>query len=198
MTEENLNGNQLVPTGMGLDTGPDIEAMSPESAAQEYNALMRDPNFSGSGYEDNITHRKRVERSQKLFSRGFSEKLAKEKETQEREAEKMLMKENERIQTRDESNALEKAKEINLKFFGNKKVFDQVVKRAVEVVSQFSDNEKEFLKECMPNSDLAWGDSPLIISWLANLRFEPDLIRKVKENGLKHYIRLYSLLRRQK
>ncbi len=175
--------------------GRAVDSMSIEDAQKEWQEMTIDSEGKYSSFPRSVF----LSRRDALFSHGFGQKIAEGKKIQEGEAEKWLQKENERIQDREELLLDQKSKELNVKFFGSEKVFNQMAERAVEVVLKLSENDQEFLKNCMPGSDLSWGDSPLIIGFLANLRGEPELINKIKENGLEHYISLWSKLpRRQK
>jgi hypothetical protein len=173
--------------------GPEVSSMSASDAQKEW----RDMTVGDEKFKD-FPRSVLLKRRDQLFARGFGEKIAEQKKIQEVEGAKFLKEENEKIAERNERESLGKARDINIHFFGSEKKADEMVERAAETISKLSKENREFLYEYIPNSeDFAWGDLPEVIGFLANLSSSPDLIKRVEQNGLKHYIEIYSKLPRR-
>ena len=205
-----MNGNEGVDKGSsgsgstGLDVGkpdptqmmppfpqgPAVDSMSIEDAQKEWEAMTLDSEGKYKSFPRSVF----LERRNKLWERGFAEKIANEEKTRQEESREWLEKENDQIEERD---ALEALNEGNRKcefYFGSEKNAEAAIKVAKEVFNEIgSDTDKDFMR----NSGL--GNNPRIIEILGNLKGHPELYPAIKNIGLKNLIQIGNIaLKRRK
>lgn len=192
--EENESSN--VGSSLGIfDTNKAVGDLTPEEAGREWKEMTGsdDPNVL-KRYEG-MTRSEFLKRRDELWAHGPAKKLKSKETHQQEETNQYLLKESERIRARDEDEILQKVKNFHTQYFGSEKVADEMAERASEVEKQLKEEDRAFLLEYIPGlekKEFVWGDDPMVTGWLASIRDDPDLIKKVKENGIQHYLNMYS------
>jgi hypothetical protein len=134
------------------------------------------------------------ERRKSLFEKFIQPKMAKEEEAKKEEGRAWLEKENEKIAEREDQEISRKVQDINIKFFGSQKEYDQVLGAAVETIKSLSEENRNFLDTEIPKTKFLHGDNPLVLSLLAAIRKEPDLIEGLNLVGLEKLVKLFNKL----
>lgn len=178
--------DQVDSTGVmpAFDSGPSVHSMSQEDAAKEWQEMTVDKE----GKYDHFPRSVFLKRLSALFEHGFGEKLKKQKEAREVNSQKEIDVHLDKIAQREEDETIQKAREINVRFFGSEKEAERVFEVAGGTYDELSEENVDFLKTQIPNSRFIWADSPFIISLLAGISEDADLIKSVNEFGLEKLV----------
>ena len=193
--EEGSNKSSNVGPAVLVEALAPIESLSPEQCQAEWQGTMQDPTYTGRAvFVDQWSHSKRVARMEKLFERGYSEKLKKEGEAREEASQKSIDTQLERTEEEEILRGLAKAKQGAEFYFGSEGKAEKAISVAQDVLTEIgSEADLQFL------DSTGLGNSPQIIQMLVNFSDHPELYPALKKVGIKTLIQIGDIaLKRRK
>jgi len=182
----NEESSNIVSSAVPIESAPDVENLTPEQCQAEWQGTMRDSTYTDRAvFVDQWSHSKRVARMEKLFERGYSEKLKKEGEAREEASQKSIDAQLERSEEEEILRGLAKAKQGAEFYFGSEGKAEVAIETAQNVLSEIgSEADLDFL------DSTGLGNSPQIIQMLVNFSDHPELFPALKKVGIKTLIQI--------
>jgi len=191
----NEESSNIVSSAVPIESAPDVENLTPEQCQAEWQGTMRDSTYTDRAvFSPQWDHTKRVARMEKLFERGYSEKLKKEGEAREEASQKSIDTQLERTEEEEILRGLAKAKQGAEFYFGSEGKAEKAISVAQDVLTEIgSEADLEFL------DSTGLGNSPQIIQMLVNFSDHPELYPALKKVGIKTLIQIGDVaLKRRK
>jgi len=190
----NEESSNIVSSAVPIESAPDVESLTPEQCQAEWQGTMADSSYTDRAvFSPQWDHTKRVARMEKLFERGYSEKLKKEKEAREEASQKSIDDQLEKTEEEEILRGLAKAKQGAEFYFGSEGKAEKAISVAQDVLTEIgSEADLEFL------DSTGLGNSPQIIQMLVNFSDHPELYADLKKIGIKNLIRIGDVALRRK